>query len=385
MHTQTARYRGTWHYPRGKGLKEKRIEVNEDGVRRVREAMTEEAMIDGKPAPTFDTNMFITWEEQHKMCLFYETKIVSYCKVFKFDNDGTVQATAITFFKRFYLNNTIMDYDPKLILLTCLFLAAKVENSHMPLTDFLAKVPRAPPAEMILELEFILCKGLGFHFMVQPLKWPLHGLFLDMQAYLLSKYTNAKSVELRDGLAKLANSYAAAIETGQKWLHTDLVFTHWPSQVAMSCFLLGSQKCGFRDEVERYITFRMAEELSGPGAPNWVKESGGFLAEEDGIGGSSGIQGQEESTSVSSDRMVQLKILLGEVEDVLSNAEAAVDKDEAKRIDTKLQGSRNPEFIKEGPLFLKRKREEQEHKESKRRKKVEKEREELSGFGQVLE
>ena len=33
-----------------------------------------------------------------------------------------------------------MDHDPKLVLLTCLFLAAKVENSYIPLVDFLNKV-----------------------------------------------------------------------------------------------------------------------------------------------------------------------------------------------------------------------------------------------------
>ncbi|KAJ3212657.1 hypothetical protein HDU67_003685 [Dinochytrium kinnereticum] len=366
LHTQSSRFRGEWHFPRGKGLKEKRVEVNAEGVRRVKDAMLEEAALEGKPPPTLDPSIFITWEEQQKMCLFYETKIVSYCKFFKFDTDGTVQATAITFFKRFYLANTIMDYDPKLILLTCLFLAAKVENSHMPLTDFLAKVPKAPPPEVILELEFVLCRGLEFQFMVQPLKWALHGLFLDMQAYLLLKHTNPKSPELRDDLTNLATTYSTSLTLSQTSLHTDLPLTHYPSQIALGCLLLASKSHQFRDEVERYVSFRLAGEVANSGP-------GGFVAEEG-----------------SGDGLVELKIMLGEVEEaVLRGGEAAVaavaDKEEARRIDVKLQGCRNPEFLKDGPLYQKRRRQESEEKEAKRQKKMDKEREGVKDLSSIME
>jgi len=39
-----------------------------------------------------------------------------------------VKATALTFFKRFYIANTIMDYSPQKILAVCFNLAAKVEE-----------------------------------------------------------------------------------------------------------------------------------------------------------------------------------------------------------------------------------------------------------------
>ncbi|KAJ3104117.1 hypothetical protein HDU96_009058 [Phlyctochytrium bullatum] len=375
MHVQMSRARGEWYFPRGKGLLEKRVEVNGDGVERVMKAMREEALILEKPPPVLDRATFITWEEQCRICLFYETKIVAYCKVFRFDTDGAVQATAIAFFKRFYLVHTIMDHDPKLVLLTCLFLAAKVENSHMGLTEFLGKVPKAPPPEAIVELEFVLCTGLKFIFAVPHLKWPLHGLFLDMQAYLLAKHPNPKSPELRDDLAKLADTYASAIELGQHALHTDLLFTHWPSQIAMACFLVVARTFGFRDEVERYITYRLGKKVAGGGGEKRKEEpaaGGGFVKEED----EDGEDGEKETGEGGRESVVaDLKIVLKEIEEVLVKAKAmvaaaAADKEEAKRIDVKLQACRNPEMIKDGPLYKRRRQQEEEEKEAKRQNKL---------------
>ncbi|KAJ3096671.1 isocitrate dehydrogenase (NAD(+)) idh1 [Phlyctochytrium planicorne] len=352
-----------------------------------------EASLEGKPPPTFSDSQFVTSEEQQRFCLFYETRIVAYCRVYKFDQDGTVQATAITFFKRFYITNTVMDYDPKLILLTCLFLAAKVENSHMPLVDFLAKVPKAPAPEVILELEFVVCKGLEFQFMVQSVKWPLHGLFLDMQAYLLSKHPNSNTPGLRQDLSRLADTYAKAMEISVATLHTDLCLTYWPSQIAMGCFLVAAEKVQtaggsggtFRDEVERYITFRLGDrsstarkrtagDLEGSGsAATAAVGGGGFIVDDLAMGGEDG-----------GEFMIELKLMLSEVVDIVSlasttAASAAADKDEAKRIDVKLQKCRNPELLKDSKVYALRLQEEADEKERKRQKKLQQQRDKMNG------
>ncbi|KAJ3191772.1 hypothetical protein HK101_007426 [Irineochytrium annulatum] len=350
MHVQSSKYRGFWHFPRGKGLQEKREEVNADGVARVKAAMREECELAGKDPPALEDASFINAEEQLTLCKFYETKISDYCRVFKFDTDGTVQSTAITFFKRFYLANTIMDYDPKLILLTCLFLAAKVENAHIPLADFLAKVPKAPAPQTILDLEFVLCRGLQFQFMVVNLKWPLHGLFLDMQAYLLAKHGQLKPQDLKEDFAKLTETYLTSQKLAILSLHSDLSLTHYPSQVAMACLLLASNGTNFRAEVERYVTFRLEEPLGEP------------------------------------ERVVELKVLM---EEVVKSIEIVRGwqpvKSEAKRIDDKLAGCRNPEFVVDSGVYKKRKQEEVEEREAKRQKKVKKEETELEAVETVMD
>jgi hypothetical protein len=78
--------------------------------------------------------------------------------------------------------------------LTVVFLAAKVENVHKPLAEFLSKVPKPPPSEAILEMEFIVAKGLKFQFSIPQVRWALHGLFLDMQVRLYG--TNGLRIRL---------------------------------------------------------------------------------------------------------------------------------------------------------------------------------------------
>ncbi|KAJ3320719.1 hypothetical protein HDU76_000237 [Blyttiomyces sp. JEL0837] len=314
LYTQTSRYRH-WNYSRGKGLKEKREEVNNDGIARAIKAMKEEkeALLEvgnasnvslhpDQPAVLQESD-FLTWEEQVLLCRIYESKIANYCKFFKFDD--MVLSTSVAFFKRFYLLNTLMDYDPKVILLTCLFLAAKVENSYIPLADFLHKVPKAPPAETILELEFVVSEGLRFEFMIPHLKWPLHGLFLDMQTYLSTVYPNKESF-----LNRLVETYKRAREFTTLSLYTDLSFTHMPSQIAMGCMLMASKECSFHDDMRKYISFRI--------------------------------------TWVTAESMVDLHTALQEVEDaVKAQISWKAPIEEGKRIDLKLQSCRNPEFIAE--------------------------------------
>ncbi len=45
--------------------------------------------------------------------------------------DGTVLATAITFFRRFYLSNSILDFKPRRMAVAAAFLAAKVEDQRV--------------------------------------------------------------------------------------------------------------------------------------------------------------------------------------------------------------------------------------------------------------
>ncbi|KAF9917845.1 hypothetical protein BX616_011143, partial [Lobosporangium transversale] len=64
------------------------------------------------------------------------------------------QATAIVYMKRFYLENTVMDYHPKDVMMTCMFLARKTENVLMNIEDFTKALKALPSA--ILNLEFLV-------------------------------------------------------------------------------------------------------------------------------------------------------------------------------------------------------------------------------------
>ncbi|KAJ3415845.1 hypothetical protein HDV05_003909 [Chytridiales sp. JEL 0842] len=353
LHTQTSRYRH-WSYPRGAGLAEKRQQVNQQSIERAIRAIQEEreSRKSAPPETTFTYDIpadpvsptdFVTADEQVAYCNIYESKIASYVKFFKFHE--SVLGTAITFFKRFYLENSVIDYDPKLVVLTAVFLAAKVENVHKPLSEFLAKVPKAPTSEALLEMEFTLAAGLKFQFNVPQVRWALHGLFLDMQTYLGTLNTSRSVLEA--SLKKLVETYAKAIELGKTSLYTDLTFTHWPSQVAMGCMLMAGEGTAFKDEVDRLLS------------------------------------------SENTERLVDLQLCLDEVKEAIkrqiaSEANKEAIKAEGSRIDAKLKSFRNPEFISDSALHTKRKREEQQEKEAKRMKKAKKENDAFADIESVV-
>jgi cyclin H len=57
---------------------------------------------------------FLNAQEEHLLVKLYITKIPQLCGHFRFPEE--VEATAITYLKRFYLRNTVMDWHPKNVM-----------------------------------------------------------------------------------------------------------------------------------------------------------------------------------------------------------------------------------------------------------------------------
>lgn len=63
-----------------------------------------------------------------------------------------------------------------------MFLARKTENFLMSIEDFFAVLKSsATSAESILNLEFLVCKNIHFHFTIHHPYRPCLGFFYDMQ------------------------------------------------------------------------------------------------------------------------------------------------------------------------------------------------------------
>jgi cyclin H len=131
-------------------LSKKRISAFEDSKIRVSQAWKLENEITKNSKKV----EFLTLNDQMNLISFFETKIVVYCKVFKFDKN--VKATALMLFKRFFIKGTAMEHDPARILITCLFLGSKIEHQPVALAEFLTKIPKSPIKEsQMVELEVI--------------------------------------------------------------------------------------------------------------------------------------------------------------------------------------------------------------------------------------
>ncbi|KZO98657.1 C/H/G cyclin [Calocera viscosa TUFC12733] len=88
-----------------------------------------------------------------------------------------VVATAIVFFKRFYLKNNICETDPYVVVPTCLYVATKIEEvplhfkpiatetKNMYVQDYGLQITMPDP-QSIAEMEFYLLEDLDFHLIV---------------------------------------------------------------------------------------------------------------------------------------------------------------------------------------------------------------------------
>ncbi len=77
-----------------------------------------------------------------------------------------VQASASLFFRRFYLVHSINEHHPKFVMLTCLFLASKVQETRMDASTICRRANKASWDKDVLKLEVPLLQALQFKLVV---------------------------------------------------------------------------------------------------------------------------------------------------------------------------------------------------------------------------
>ncbi|KAI7821009.1 cyclin-like protein [Gamsiella multidivaricata] len=239
LYEQSTQY-NHWRYTQS-ALDELRSKANQEVIAIIRENIREEReqriaqglTVDDLPQ---DLN-FLTVEEELALLGFYQRRIVQIFRYWKLPS--YVTATAIVYMKRFFLENTIMDYHPKDVMLTCMFLARKTENFLMTIDDFSSVFKSG--ADPILNLEFLVCKNLRFHFAVHHPYRPCLGFFYDMQA-------------VTDNMEKLQKVYEVALKLIDTSLYTDLCFLYQPSQIALAAMRIAAKDESY--DFERYANYK---------------------------------------------------------------------------------------------------------------------------------
>ncbi|KAJ2767525.1 hypothetical protein IWQ57_003914 [Coemansia nantahalensis] len=247
---QTSQYRH-WRFT-SSALAELRAANNARGAERVLRGLREEAQVgaagDLETRIAEATNNLLTPDEELQLVGYYlqmiVTTIQAYARVYRANNLlrpealNNVKATAINFMKRFYLHNVVFDYPPKSIMLTCVYLATKVENSFMKIDDFIRPLQEASAkrgvgtttkSEDILGLEFVVIQSLQFELAVHHPFRAAYGLFLDMQEYI-------------DDAALLKAAYERVNHYIEPSLLTDLVYLYQPAQIALGAFRLAAKE-----------------------------------------------------------------------------------------------------------------------------------------------
>jgi cyclin H len=213
------------------------------------------------------------------------SKVISFTKYTMIANKYS-QATAVQFLKRFYIYHSPMDYHPRQIMPTALFLATKTEGSHLPLADhFIPMIIKVPglnklAAEDVLAPEFVLTQGLRFCFDVRHPNRGLDGFQMELKLLiqvlkgrrkLPPGFTTKSDEEVKRGIlqGKDVNDFFAIVDNGRAKaksyldkaaLLSDVYFLYTPSQILFAAWYISQP-----DLVSYYLTLKL-ESTSAPAA-----------------------------------------------------------------------------------------------------------------------
>jgi len=130
---------------------------------------------------------YLTYEEEKTLLIQYEYLLKQFCGNFQPPiTMPSVVGTSITYFKRFYLRNSVMDWHPRDIYLICVYLACKIEEFNISIIQFVQNIhntneSREDLTNMILSYELLLMEKLDFHLTVHNFYRPFEGFLLDVK------------------------------------------------------------------------------------------------------------------------------------------------------------------------------------------------------------
>ncbi|KAF9974034.1 hypothetical protein BGZ73_002680 [Actinomortierella ambigua] len=214
-----------WRFTQ-KSLDAMRARANKDAIEAIKAHIQEEQQLRLAQGGAAEEDLmaeieFLSPSDEQTLLSFYERFIKQIYQRWKLTSE--MWATTLVYFKRFYLENTTMDFHPKDIILTCMFLARKTDNILLPIDDFSKMM--GTPAKLILGYESLVCQSLRFHFTASS-----------------------------DNIEKLSLTYETAIKTIDTLMHTDVCFLYQPSQIALAAMKIAAQKEGY--DFESYVAFK---------------------------------------------------------------------------------------------------------------------------------
>ncbi|KAM4879181.1 cyclin-H isoform 4-T4 [Sylvia borin] len=183
-------------------------------------------------------------QEELALCKYYEKRLLDFCAAFKPAMPRSVVGTACMYFKRFYLNNSVMEYHPRIIMLTCAFLACKVDEFNVSSAQFVGNLRESPlgqekALEQILEYELLLIQQLNFHLIIHNPYRPFEGFLIDIK----TRYPMLKNPEV---LRKTADDFLNRVAL------TDAYLLFTPSQIALTAILSSGSRAGIN--MESYLS-----------------------------------------------------------------------------------------------------------------------------------
>ncbi|KAE9026965.1 hypothetical protein PR003_g11153 [Phytophthora rubi] len=169
---------------------------------------------------------FLSPEQEALLRDFYEEKIQESCSAQFLRTSDKVKCCAMLLFKRFYLSNSVMEFHPKYLVPTAIYVAGKVEEQYMSV-DTVADQLHVDH-KFIIGHEMVLLEGVRFQLIMYHPFRALLGFLDDFRAF-------AKQVLNKDLPATvLQKLHANSTALLNNLLLTDLPLLHYPSYLALA-------------------------------------------------------------------------------------------------------------------------------------------------------
>ncbi|KAL4428152.1 hypothetical protein ABPG75_002241 [Micractinium tetrahymenae] len=246
-----------------------------------------------------------------------------------------VLGTALAYLQRAYLAFSCMEQDPQQLLLTCLYLACKIEEHYISAAE-LGRLTGVP-ADLILRTELVALQGLKFDLIVHSPYKALEGFFEDIKeaaAEAGSSEAAAAAAGLDPGMAaldelQLGKARAVAYSATDALLLSDAPLLHAPGRLALAALRSGFNKLGIK--LQKYLE-RVARRSSG--SADWqagLAQLQAALSELDRLGAEGARSVEQEEMAAIDRKLKACRAALGGVGKEAAAAKAKAKAEKAAR------------------------------------------------------
>ncbi|CAA7024708.1 unnamed protein product [Microthlaspi erraticum] len=247
---QTSTQRAKWILTPQK-LAERYKVANQKAVQMLEKCGTTQVEVDASGSLTYPTEKVdagdqadkklkpLSVDEERFMRAFYEAKVQEVCSAFNFPHK--IQATALQYFKRFYLQWSVMQHHPKEIMLTCVYASCKIEENHVSAEEIGKGIKQ--DHHIILKYEMAVLQSLEFDLIVYAPYRAMGGFVSDMEEFVQAR---------GDEIQKLENLLKAATAEADKVMLTDAPLLFPPGQLALAALRIANGALGVVD-FDRYL------------------------------------------------------------------------------------------------------------------------------------
>jgi len=203
-------------------------------------AFSQSSLKISKKVTKFSSGKKFSANEEFTLQRFYEEKIRKFCRNKSMQYQYMVQYGAQMLFKRFYLSYSIMDYHPRMLWRSAIYLVLKIENAlGEKLTTFCNKAKET--SERMRSAEIILLEGIKFEPVIFATIRGLKGLMLLLWEKInnVTLY-NCFCAENNTILFQDANRYLGYV------MSTDLPLQFQSGHIAAGVLYLASARNGLQ-------------------------------------------------------------------------------------------------------------------------------------------